>query len=558
MYWKSFPESDVVTGVPALRDVRGVAATVVACMLVCGLTACLRFLALVGFTNDQYVTLAGAQQMLFGEWPSRDFLDFGAPLSYAASAAAQLFVGRNLFAEALLTSTAFALAATLTVVAARRLSGSIIVAVGAALVEVAIFPRDYAYPKMLLYAAAPLVIWWYQDRAWSLRRMAVLAVFVQIAFLFRHDHGLFIGSGALVAAALGDGRSAWRRDGARRAAMFSLLAVAAALPYLIFLSLNGGVLEHFAKGFAYSAAEVADNGLTIPTFGATIGAERNSEAFLFYSFYLLPVIASLVVWSRRTGGDGTAAARLVPLVIIALMADRGFLRDSLETRLADAVVPAVLLYSWLFGQTWRTASSRHRIILRTCVLVTAFIGVLAVTKVGATVEQLNRASLFGGIRRMPERFVERNEELHERFNARQIPAGPVPRLQSFLEYVDRCTTRDQRLLLPGFIPEVAVYAQRPFAGGRTTIVPGYVDSADDDRQLVAKIATQVVPFVIVTGKYKDGVWRAFPELARYVDQHYRRLVTYGSDGDRAVEVYVTSTVPSPTAIDAASGWPCFR
>jgi hypothetical protein len=53
------------------------------------------------------------------------------------------------------------------------------------------------------------------------------------------------------------------------------------------------------------------------------------------------------------------------------------------------------------------------------------------------------------------------------------------------------------------------------------------------------------------------VWRAFPQLATYVDQHYRRLVTYGSDGDRAVEVYVTHTLPS-TSIDAATGWPCFR
>jgi len=55
--------------------------TVVACTLVFASTACLRFLALVGFTNDQYTTLAAAQQMLFGEWPTRDFLDFGAPLA---------------------------------------------------------------------------------------------------------------------------------------------------------------------------------------------------------------------------------------------------------------------------------------------------------------------------------------------------------------------------------------------------------------------------------------------------------------------------------------------
>jgi len=52
------------------------------------LVAALRFLALSGFPDDHYVHLAGAQQMLYGEWPSRDFVDLGAPLSYAISAAA--------------------------------------------------------------------------------------------------------------------------------------------------------------------------------------------------------------------------------------------------------------------------------------------------------------------------------------------------------------------------------------------------------------------------------------------------------------------------------------
>ena len=138
-----------------------------------------------------------------------------------------------------------------------------------------------------------------------------------------------------------------------------------------------------------------------------------------------------------------------------------------------------------------------------------------------------------------------------------MPAGPVPALEAFFDYVDRCTTRDQRLLLPGFIPEVAVYAQRPFAGGRSTILPGYIDTADDRRRLVARVATQTVPFVVVTGKFKDPVWRAYPELAAYVDQHYRRLVAYGPDGDRKVEVYVNHTLHS-ISIDAATGWPCFR
>ena len=64
-----------------------------------------------------------------------------------------------LFAEALLTSLAFGAAAALLLIAAHRLSGSLIVAVTATVLTVALFPRPYAYPKVLLYVAGPLVMW---------------------------------------------------------------------------------------------------------------------------------------------------------------------------------------------------------------------------------------------------------------------------------------------------------------------------------------------------------------------------------------------------------------
>ncbi|HKH72572.1 MAG TPA: hypothetical protein VKA59_14535, partial [Vicinamibacterales bacterium] len=64
------------------------------------LTAIIRYLGLEGFSNDHFQHLAAAQQMLLGEWPTRDFADPGMPLMYAASAAAQVVFGRSLFAEA--------------------------------------------------------------------------------------------------------------------------------------------------------------------------------------------------------------------------------------------------------------------------------------------------------------------------------------------------------------------------------------------------------------------------------------------------------------------------
>src|SRR5688500_11699250 len=58
-----------------------------------------RFVTFTGFTNDHYVHLALAQQMLMGERPVRDFIDSGWPLTYLLSAAAWRVFGDSLAIE---------------------------------------------------------------------------------------------------------------------------------------------------------------------------------------------------------------------------------------------------------------------------------------------------------------------------------------------------------------------------------------------------------------------------------------------------------------------------
>src|SRR5262245_41963 len=122
-------------------------------------TGVLRYLALVGFSNDHYLFLAGAQQMLMGEWPTRDFVDPGMPLMYGTSAAAQVLLGHTLFAEAVLVVLAFGIASAAVVCAAWMVSRSLVTAIAASGLSMIAFPRSYGYPKLLLYATVPLLIW---------------------------------------------------------------------------------------------------------------------------------------------------------------------------------------------------------------------------------------------------------------------------------------------------------------------------------------------------------------------------------------------------------------
>src|SRR5262245_650713 len=146
-------------------------------------TAAFRFLALKnGFPNDHFLHLASAQQMSYGEWPTRDFVDPGQPLMIVSSALAQAVLGRTLFAEGVFVSLAFGAAAALTFAAVRRMTGSTWLALLAAALEVAAFPRTYGYPKMLVYAFGFWCFAWYVDMP-SRARLVLVAASIAAGFL---------------------------------------------------------------------------------------------------------------------------------------------------------------------------------------------------------------------------------------------------------------------------------------------------------------------------------------------------------------------------------------
>lgn len=321
-------------------------------------TALLRFASFVGLPNDHFLYLAPAQQMLLGELPSRDFVDPGTPLMYAASAVAQLVAGPPHFAEMLLVSIAFGLAAALTVYAAFRASGLLAIAVLVTAVEVALFPRTYHYPKLLMYAAAVLAMWRYVA-APSMSRAAALAGCVVVAFLFRHDHGVYLGAAGL--AAVAGARPGWR-DAAWRTAQYAAFVALFVSPYLLYVEATTGLGAHVASGLVYSRVEAERTRLLAPRFDLDrIMSHDNARVWLFYTFHLLPVVALAVV-SRRMVRDESEAARadaahILPLAILAMAVNVAWLRDPLQARLPDVAVPACVLASWLVPRAWRCAGS---------------------------------------------------------------------------------------------------------------------------------------------------------------------------------------------------------
>ena len=155
-------------------------------------TFAFRWLTLTEFTNDHFDPIAIAQQLRLGSLPVRDFADEGLLFTYLSSAAAWAILKAPFLAEAAVVSFGFAIAAALSFLAARRLSGSVTAASFAVLAQVALYPRTYSYPKVLVQSIAVVVAFWAVERL-TTRRLAALAATTALGYYFRHDHAVYLG-----------------------------------------------------------------------------------------------------------------------------------------------------------------------------------------------------------------------------------------------------------------------------------------------------------------------------------------------------------------------------
>ncbi|MBA2449315.1 MAG: hypothetical protein H0V51_14945 [Chloroflexi bacterium] len=206
------------------------------------------------FDNDHFQTIAeGRQVLVYGELPFRDFVDPGFFLMPLSSAAVQLLFGYNLLGEAIFTVGLLSAGATLTFLLASRASGSLLVGAAAAIAVVAMYPRLYHYPKVFLLVLGLFAGWRYADRA-TPGNLVTLALCTALAFLFRHDHGVYVGLAAvvlLIARHWQDGR----RVLLRRLGLYAGVGAVAVLPFFVFLEANGGILEYFRSALEYTRSE---------------------------------------------------------------------------------------------------------------------------------------------------------------------------------------------------------------------------------------------------------------------------------------------------------------
>ena len=215
-----------------------------------------RFMEQPELTNDFFMHVVGGRQMLMGEWPVRDFVDPGQPLMFATSALAEWIGGPTLLSEVTVALVFMSLGAVLVFVLATEASGSRVVGLLVTLPVVLAAPRLYAYPKLFCYPLAVWAMWRYLDKP-TTARVLVLAAVTAVAFLFRHDHGVYIGTAIaamLVVRHWPRGVVGWSRI----VGAYALVVVLFLSPHLVYVQIHGGLISYVQTGVEYYSAEDID------------------------------------------------------------------------------------------------------------------------------------------------------------------------------------------------------------------------------------------------------------------------------------------------------------
>lgn len=509
-------------------------------------------------TNDHSAYLAMARQIVYGDWPLRDFRDDGSLLQIVLSAAVQKVGGFHLLGDLALSWVFFAAANCLTYWLAFRLSRSRVAAAVAAVLAALLVPRPYAYPKLFIHPLALLVLWRYLERPRPARLAAVGAT-TALAFLFRFDHGVVVAATSVVAVAAVHVREP--RAALRELAFLVAWCALFALPQLAYVIWAVG-LPRYLESVVTFGVFAAENRQPWPfAFSASHGllTEMNAVVVLLY-VYLAVACAALVAAGRHLLGarlrrpiaDDTSRVFVV-LVMWGLMLPM-LARGQYYTRVAEIAQPIAILGAWIAVQ-WLPGD-------RPSALRWSAFGALVTAVVVALCLRTPMVSFFSRpaevFQGAPFQARLLNELARSMPIERFAPADDSDTHRVLVRYAQACTKPTDRLLVTGFAPDVYFYAGRPFAGDRWVYM-AFDNSPERQRQVVEKLQSQSVPIVFVDANTYGKFREAWPALAAHLDRAYTVASDVPGDDDRITRVLADrNRVPSDQVEYPFARLPCFN
>ena len=532
-----------------------------------------RFINVRDLSNDHYMHLAWAQQVLFGEVPGRDFVDPGMPLMYALSALVQ-WLSPGPFSEAALSCALLAVAAGVTFVVTADLTGSIVVGLAAALFEVALYPRLYSYPKILVPAVALLLIQQYVRRP-GRRGLVLLAIWTGVAVLLRHDLGVYAAAG-VATALLWTHRGAWKNAG-RAIAEYAVAVIVAMIPYVIFAQWAGGVTEHFHEALEFAKGEAHQRFFALPAFafvghprGVAAWSKIDSAVLLFYAAHLLAVAALILLmtrgrWTHPNPGSripnpepvlGAALTMLILYLVVVL-------RHPIDSRIQDLAALLAILGAWVVADSGRRSAKAMaggttgaRLLTASAfglALAVAAASTASMWDLGNITLRIEETRVTDGLDVM-ERTVRGIRDTGTRWPWERFwPAGELPEA---VRYLNACTTRDDAVLLTWAAPEYYFFSQRRFGAGHALFLPPDAFTTEHDQALMlARIHKERLPIVLINETRRMEFADAYGQVDAYLKQEYVPAAHFQIRDGSEVTIAIRRG-GTPRSTYGAERWPC--
>ena len=270
--------------------------------------------------------------------------------------------------------------------------------------------------------------------------------------------------------------------------------------------------------------------------GEGLHLAANSVAALVYSLWLLPVaalIAVVVTWKRS---PIESRAFVTMAIVVQLAMNLSMLRDPLDTRARDVLVPAALLLAYLAGLVWL----RPGIAQRSLVVAALLAALASAASLGSAWDMLGRTQLADGVSGLRDRA----RTIRRRFAPPDQRTGPRSAVyQPVVEYIARCTAPGARLLTLTFAPELFFYSGRGFAGGQVSLSPGYFVTDEDATLLLSRVAREDVPLVILDSQTEREMIDGYPRIGAHVTQHYREVQRFPITDEKSFVVLAHTERP---------------
>jgi hypothetical protein len=520
------------------------------------LATAVRVLSSPDLSNDHYMHMAWAQQLLFGDLPGRDFVDPGMPLAYVLSAAVQA-LRPGPFSELAFSGIMLGVAAGVTCAVARRVTGSWLIAIGVSLLEIGFQPRFYSYPKILVPAVTLLLLQRYFETR-STSRLAWLGVWSGAAVLLRHDFAIYIAA-AMICALPVMFWGAWKQlfEASWKFAAATLLTL---LPYLTYVQWSEGIREHLRRGIEFARADEHQRSFELPHFEAMAAGwtRANAVAFLFYAAHaLVLVLVGLLIARRRDARErlaGTAGALGILagylLVILRYPVDQR-LPDMASVFAICLAATAALIVTTIrarpSGRLWRA------LVLGGGGVCGAAALVASVWVIGQVPEMIDKTGIYAGMRGLRETYAQRR--------ARDLTwpwegAWPTSEFPPAVAYIAACTEPDDALLLTWRAPEYNFFARRKFAAGHAEfLAPRAFTSVDDQAQMLKWLSAQRVPIVLVNLTEEAQFARSYAIIDAYLKGNYATVGRFKIYDGSDIAVAVRNGL-QPARTWGPDDWPC--